>query len=126
VRRAREDIGDRFGRNAGCAEAVRQLAKLRPKQFAGTRIDEDRAAAEQDDVGFNRRLHGRFDVRPGHDFRRGLQLVFGEHAENIERRSAVVDRDNVDLSDFEPMKPACGFSCLGGSLPRWDVLIRTE
>jgi hypothetical protein len=31
---------------AGCAEAVRQLAKLRSKQFAGTRIDEDRAAAE--------------------------------------------------------------------------------
>jgi len=39
----KEDIGDRFGRDAGCAEAVRQLAKLRSKQFAGTRIDEDRA-----------------------------------------------------------------------------------
>ncbi len=100
----KEDICDRFGRDAGSAEAVRQLAKFCSKQFAGTRIDEDRPAAEQNDVGVNRRLHRRFDVRLRHDFRRGLPLGFGEHAENVERRGPVVDCDNVDLSNFEPIK----------------------
>jgi len=47
---------------------------------------------------------GGFDIRLRHDLRRGRSLFLREDAENIERGGTVVDRDDADLADLEPIE----------------------
>src|ERR1700730_10865526 len=98
-----EDVGDRLGRDAGSTEAVWKLSQFHAEHFARARVDHDRVAVEQNDVGVHRSEDRSLHQRLRHDPGGGFLLLIGHDAQDVEGCGAVAHRDHVHFADLEPV-----------------------